>query len=208
MVSVYWFLHFFRYERFVKWLHLEFSLCRTLLFLYMWVKRRKRNGHNTGSTEVSEVGYLTGASHVPAFQSMTLEFLRIQEWFYWYLAKLKLQDSAVTWNIDKYVFCVQRLKSCCLHVLANTVLVMKYQLLTAASFHKCSMPEGKTCTYSCIDVNQLLCRGFIWLLLHRFHVDLRPFPIILRIDRELENHPAFRAAHPSNQPDCPPEATK
>nr|CAD7262418.1 unnamed protein product [Timema shepardi] len=41
----------------------------------------------------------------------------------------------------------------------------------------------------------------------RFHVDLRPFPIILRIDRELENHPAFRAAHPSNQPDCPPEAT-
>ncbi|XP_973541.3 probable maleylacetoacetate isomerase 2 isoform X2 [Tribolium castaneum] len=39
----------------------------------------------------------------------------------------------------------------------------------------------------------------------RFHVDLRPFPIILRIDRELENHPAFRAAHPSNQPDCPPE---
>ncbi|CAG2067316.1 unnamed protein product, partial [Timema podura] len=42
----------------------------------------------------------------------------------------------------------------------------------------------------------------------RFHVDLRPFPIILRIDRELENHPAFRAAHPSNQPDCPPEATK
>ncbi|XP_026676004.1 probable maleylacetoacetate isomerase 2 [Diaphorina citri] len=29
----------------------------------------------------------------------------------------------------------------------------------------------------------------------RFHVDLRPFPIVLRIDRELENHPAFRAAH-------------
>ncbi|KAI5740208.1 hypothetical protein M8J76_001632 [Diaphorina citri] len=42
----------------------------------------------------------------------------------------------------------------------------------------------------------------------RFHVDLRPFPIVLRIDRELENHPAFRAAHPSSQPDCPPEATK
>ncbi|KAJ3636748.1 hypothetical protein MTP99_000262 [Tenebrio molitor] len=42
----------------------------------------------------------------------------------------------------------------------------------------------------------------------RFHVDLRPFPIILRIDRELENHPAFRAAHPSNQPDCPPEVAK
>ncbi|XP_030764867.1 probable maleylacetoacetate isomerase 2 [Sitophilus oryzae] len=42
----------------------------------------------------------------------------------------------------------------------------------------------------------------------RFHVDLRPFPIILRIDRELETHPAFLAAHPSNQPDCPPEAHK
>ncbi|KAL1513687.1 hypothetical protein ABEB36_003064 [Hypothenemus hampei] len=42
----------------------------------------------------------------------------------------------------------------------------------------------------------------------RFHVDLRPFPIILRIDRELERHPAFVAAHPSNQPDCPPEAHK
>ncbi|XP_054725624.1 probable maleylacetoacetate isomerase 2 isoform X1 [Anastrepha obliqua] len=39
----------------------------------------------------------------------------------------------------------------------------------------------------------------------RFHVDLRPYPIILRIDRELEANPAFRAAHPSNQPDCPPE---
>ncbi|KAH9628273.1 hypothetical protein HF086_017348 [Spodoptera exigua] len=42
----------------------------------------------------------------------------------------------------------------------------------------------------------------------KFHVDLRPFPIILRIDRELENHPAFRAAHPSSQPDCPPEVAK
>lgn len=41
--------------------------------------------------------------------------------------------------------------------------------------------------------------------INRFHVDLRPYPIILRIDRELEANPAFRAAHPSNQPDCPPE---
>jgi hypothetical protein len=83
---------------------------------------------------------------------MTLEFLGIKELFYCNLAKLKLQESAVTWNIDKYVLSVQRLKSCCLHVLANTVLVMKYQLLTAASFHKCSMLEGKTCTYFCIDM--------------------------------------------------------
>ncbi|XP_045481585.1 probable maleylacetoacetate isomerase 2 [Harmonia axyridis] len=42
----------------------------------------------------------------------------------------------------------------------------------------------------------------------RFHVDLRPFPTILRVDRELENHPCFRAAHPSNQPDCPQELPK
>lgn len=42
----------------------------------------------------------------------------------------------------------------------------------------------------------------------RFHVDLRPFPTILRVDRHLEHHPAFTAAHPNNQPDCPPEATK
>nr|CAH7718657.1 unnamed protein product [Callosobruchus chinensis] len=42
----------------------------------------------------------------------------------------------------------------------------------------------------------------------RFQVDLRPYPTILRIDRELENHPAFIASHPNQQPDCPPEATK
>lgn len=42
----------------------------------------------------------------------------------------------------------------------------------------------------------------------RFHVDLRPYPTILRIDRELENHPCFLAAHPSNQPDCPQEINK
>lgn len=46
------------------------------------------------------------------------------------------------------------------------------------------------------------------MFIFRYHVDLRPFPIILRIDRELENHPAVRAAHPNNQPDCPPEAIK
>lgn len=49
---------------------------------------------------------------------------------------------------------------------------------------------------------------FLIQCLFRFHVDLRPYPIILRIDRELEGHPAFRAAHPSNQPDCPPEVAK
>ena len=42
----------------------------------------------------------------------------------------------------------------------------------------------------------------------RFQVDLRSYPTILKIDRNLENHPAFLAAHPNNQPDCPPEAAK
>ncbi|XP_059482274.1 probable maleylacetoacetate isomerase 2 [Neocloeon triangulifer] len=42
----------------------------------------------------------------------------------------------------------------------------------------------------------------------RFQVDLRPFPNVVRIDRELESHPAFIGAHPNNQPDCPPEAPK
>lgn len=39
----------------------------------------------------------------------------------------------------------------------------------------------------------------------RFGIDLRQYPNILRIDSELENHPAFRAAHPTKQPDYPPE---
>ncbi|CAB3375231.1 Hypothetical predicted protein [Cloeon dipterum] len=40
----------------------------------------------------------------------------------------------------------------------------------------------------------------------RFQLDLEPYPNIVRIDQELENHPAFKAAHPNSQPDCPPEA--
>ncbi|KYM83527.1 putative maleylacetoacetate isomerase 2 [Atta colombica] len=42
----------------------------------------------------------------------------------------------------------------------------------------------------------------------KFHVDLKPFSTILRVDRHLEHHPAFTTTHPNNQPDCPPEATK
>ncbi|XP_011866471.1 PREDICTED: probable maleylacetoacetate isomerase 2 [Vollenhovia emeryi] len=38
----------------------------------------------------------------------------------------------------------------------------------------------------------------------KFHVDLTPFPTILKVDRNLEHHPAFTATHPNNQPDCPP----
>lgn len=34
-----------------------------------------------------------------------------------------------------------------------------------------------------------------------YKVDLSPFPTIVRIDKELELHPAFSEAHPYNQPD-------
>ena len=37
----------------------------------------------------------------------------------------------------------------------------------------------------------------------RFNVDMSEFPIISRINEELLKHPAFIAAHPSQQPDCP-----
>ncbi|CRK89124.1 CLUMA_CG002607, isoform A [Clunio marinus] len=39
----------------------------------------------------------------------------------------------------------------------------------------------------------------------RFHVDLKSYPIILRIDRHLHSHPAFRKAHPMMQDDFPSE---
>ncbi|XP_070520735.1 probable maleylacetoacetate isomerase 2 [Cardiocondyla obscurior] len=39
----------------------------------------------------------------------------------------------------------------------------------------------------------------------RFNVNLEPFPTILKVDHHLENHPAFTATHPRNQPDCPPD---
>lgn len=39
----------------------------------------------------------------------------------------------------------------------------------------------------------------------RFQVDLCPYPHILEIDRTLGSHPAFRAAHPSTQPEHPPQ---
>lgn len=36
----------------------------------------------------------------------------------------------------------------------------------------------------------------------RFNVDLSPFPIITRIEKELEKHTAFQNAHPDKQPDA------
>ncbi|KAF9362523.1 Glutathione S-transferase zeta-1 [Mortierella sp. NVP85] len=39
----------------------------------------------------------------------------------------------------------------------------------------------------------------------RFGVDLSVYPTIARLNRELMELPEFRAAHPSNQPDCPDE---
>ncbi|XP_055534425.1 probable maleylacetoacetate isomerase 2 [Wyeomyia smithii] len=38
-----------------------------------------------------------------------------------------------------------------------------------------------------------------------YKVDLDPYPTIIRIDGELAKHPAFQAAHPYNQVDCPPD---
>ncbi|KAF9969352.1 Glutathione S-transferase zeta-1 [Actinomortierella ambigua] len=40
---------------------------------------------------------------------------------------------------------------------------------------------------------------------NRFNVDLTPYPIISRINAALQEHPAFRAAHPHAQPDAPEE---
>lgn len=40
----------------------------------------------------------------------------------------------------------------------------------------------------------------------KFRVSLKAFPTIVQIDKNLESHPAFKAAHPKNQPDCPTRA--
>jgi maleylacetoacetate isomerase len=39
----------------------------------------------------------------------------------------------------------------------------------------------------------------------RFNVDMTPFPLITRIASDCLQLEAFQAAHPSRQPDCPPE---
>lgn len=39
----------------------------------------------------------------------------------------------------------------------------------------------------------------------RFHVDMKEFPVIEGIDAKCATLPEFQAAHPSNQPDCPPD---
>ena len=44
---------------------------------------------------------------------------------------------------------------------------------------------------------------FFPLQMIRFKVDMSQFPIISRINEELSEHPAFKAAHWNNQPDCP-----
>lgn len=40
---------------------------------------------------------------------------------------------------------------------------------------------------------------------NRFKVDLGQFPVLSRVAAALESLPAFKAAHPSRQPDTPPE---
>lgn len=38
----------------------------------------------------------------------------------------------------------------------------------------------------------------------RFHVDLTPYPTIVRLEKALLEHPAIAASHPRRQPDTPP----
>jgi len=40
---------------------------------------------------------------------------------------------------------------------------------------------------------------------NRFKVDMEKYPVISRIEENLRVLPAFKAAHPTQQPDCPPE---
>lgn len=42
-------------------------------------------------------------------------------------------------------------------------------------------------------------------LLFRFKVDLSVYPLMTAIEERLNQLPAFKAAHPSQQPDCPPD---
>lgn len=39
----------------------------------------------------------------------------------------------------------------------------------------------------------------------RFEVDVEQFPNLARIEKNLESLDPFKKAHPSRQPDCPPE---
>jgi len=40
---------------------------------------------------------------------------------------------------------------------------------------------------------------------NRFSVDMSQFPIISRLNQSLSERPEFKAAHPKQQTDCPPE---
>ena len=42
--------------------------------------------------------------------------------------------------------------------------------------------------------------------LSRFNVDLTPYPLMVAIEERLSHLPAFKAAHPNQQVDCPPDA--
>ena len=43
------------------------------------------------------------------------------------------------------------------------------------------------------------------VLVCRFKVDMSAFPVISRIQSTLSELEAFKKAHPSQQPDCPPD---
>jgi hypothetical protein len=45
----------------------------------------------------------------------------------------------------------------------------------------------------------------IIIFLYRFKVDMAAYPIMTAIEERLSENPAFKDAHPNNQPDYPGE---
>jgi len=64
---------------------------------------------------------------------------------------------------------------------------------------------GKYCVGDEITLADCCLVPQVYNATQRFQIDLASYPTIARINKALENHPAFLAAHPSNQSDCPPD---
>lgn len=66
-----------------------------------------------------------------------------------------------------------------------------------------SANSGKYCVGDEITIADCCLVPQVFHAMVRFNVDLQRYPNILRIDQGLNEHPAFRVAHPDSQPDCP-----
>lgn len=64
---------------------------------------------------------------------------------------------------------------------------------------------GKYCVGDVVSIADLCLVPQLYNA-RRFNVDVSRFPTLLRIEKALEDLPAFRAAHPDVQPDCPTPA--